>query len=179
MTSEIVIESIDVDYPVSGQDNDSQGFRDNFSAISNALATAASEITVLQTTAAKLNDTNNFLGNIIQNAVTQNVYNYAYSFTGNTVNVMDGNYQIVTLTSNTLNLTNWPEYDTPACVNLRLVINSSDILRTVSITSANSEFIKTTFGGSLTIPANSLAVLDIWSHDTGVNVFVHNVGVFA
>lgn len=39
---------IDADYPVTGEDNDSQGFRDNWAAIKTAFNDASSEITVLQ-----------------------------------------------------------------------------------------------------------------------------------
>ena len=38
MTSAINFSSINASYPVPGIDNDSQGFRDNFSAIANALS---------------------------------------------------------------------------------------------------------------------------------------------
>ena len=47
MTSQIVSATIDENYPIAGQDNDSQGFRDNFSIIKTGLATAASEPTTL------------------------------------------------------------------------------------------------------------------------------------
>ena len=60
MSSQININSINVAYPVAGQDNDSQGFRDNFRSIAVALSTASSEITSLQLTTAKLNSTNDF-----------------------------------------------------------------------------------------------------------------------
>ena len=49
MASNINSDAIDALYPVAGQDNDSQGFRDNFSTIKNSLATAKTEITTLQT----------------------------------------------------------------------------------------------------------------------------------
>lgn len=37
--------NIDINYPVPGQDNDSQGFRDNFFNIREALNTAKDELT--------------------------------------------------------------------------------------------------------------------------------------
>jgi hypothetical protein len=40
--------SIDAQFPVPGQDNDTQGFRNNFGNIKNALDIAASEISDLQ-----------------------------------------------------------------------------------------------------------------------------------
>ena len=42
--------SIDTQFPVPGQDNDTQGFRNNFGNIQNALTAASSEITDLQVT---------------------------------------------------------------------------------------------------------------------------------
>ena len=40
MASTIISATIDGTYPVAGQDNDSQGFRDNFTIIKTGLATA-------------------------------------------------------------------------------------------------------------------------------------------
>lgn len=48
-TSSIVFSTIDERFPAAGQDNDSQGFRDNFAKIKSALSTAQSEITYLNT----------------------------------------------------------------------------------------------------------------------------------
>jgi hypothetical protein len=42
------INQIDVNYPIPGQDNNTQGFRSNFSNLKNALSGAAEEITNLQ-----------------------------------------------------------------------------------------------------------------------------------
>ena len=48
MASSITTTSIDTAYPIAGQDNDSQGFRDNFTNLKTALDTAKSEITDLE-----------------------------------------------------------------------------------------------------------------------------------
>ena len=40
--------TIDTTFPVPGQDNDTQGFRDNFIAVKNGLETAATEISAIQ-----------------------------------------------------------------------------------------------------------------------------------
>lgn len=48
MSSLINPSNIDITYPIAGQDNDTQGFRDNFSSIKNNLLTAATEISLLQ-----------------------------------------------------------------------------------------------------------------------------------
>jgi hypothetical protein len=59
---------IDQNYPVAGVDNDTQGFRDNFDIIKTGLGFAGQEITALQDTTAKVNEENNFFGNVINNA---------------------------------------------------------------------------------------------------------------
>jgi hypothetical protein len=48
MTSSINYSNIDSAYPVAGQDNDSQGFRDNFTNIKTALQTTKTELEDLQ-----------------------------------------------------------------------------------------------------------------------------------
>jgi hypothetical protein len=48
MPSTINPNNIDTTYPIAGQDNDTQGFRDNFRNIKNNLNTARLEITDLQ-----------------------------------------------------------------------------------------------------------------------------------
>ena len=68
MTSQIISETIDGAYPVAGIDNDTQGFRDNFSIIKTGIATAASEITQLQNSTAKLDEENDFNGTTIADA---------------------------------------------------------------------------------------------------------------
>lgn len=50
MTSKIDPTKINIGFPVSNQDNDSQGFRDNFAAIQQALGVANVEISSLQST---------------------------------------------------------------------------------------------------------------------------------
>ena len=54
MASQISYTGIDGDFPVAGQDNDSQGFRDNFTTIKTGLQTAQSEISTLQTQYSKI-----------------------------------------------------------------------------------------------------------------------------
>jgi len=76
MTSNINATPIDETYPVAGQDNDTQGFRDNFNYIKSGLTTAKTEITALQDKTAGINvssitDGGDFNGQIVSNAVTK------------------------------------------------------------------------------------------------------------
>jgi hypothetical protein len=57
MSSNIVPGNIDSSFPVAGQDNSSQGFRDNFTAIKNNFTEARDEIVDLQDNKAST-DTN-------------------------------------------------------------------------------------------------------------------------
>lgn len=114
MTSQIQSDAIDVEFPVAGQDNDSQGFRDNFSVIQNALATANSEITDLQTNAARLDVDNDFNGTVIGNAQTNRLYGTVFNLTTssgtNLIDYEQGELYTVSLTGNhSLRFSNWPE----------------------------------------------------------------------
>lgn len=79
MTSQINPYNIDGAYPVAGQDNNSQGFRTNFTNTSTNLEYAAQEITDLQTNAvlkAALTGTaldNNLNGELLYNAQTKRI----------------------------------------------------------------------------------------------------------
>jgi len=74
MASKINATNINGNYPVAGQDNNSQGFRDNFTGIRNNFSAAADEITDLQNKAVlkrALVDgelSNDFAGAVVENA---------------------------------------------------------------------------------------------------------------
>jgi hypothetical protein len=81
MTSNINPNNIDGAYPVAGQDNNSQGFRDNFTNTSTNFQYAADEITDLQNKAvlkAALTGTtldNNMQGSLLYNAQVNQITN--------------------------------------------------------------------------------------------------------
>ncbi len=56
MTSQINPNNIDGAYPVAGQDNNSQGFRDNFTSTKVNFQYAADEITELQLSLPRLEE---------------------------------------------------------------------------------------------------------------------------
>jgi hypothetical protein len=63
--------SISTVYPVAGQDNDTQGFRDNFTNIKNAFTNASKQFTDINNNAVFIDQTNNLGGSILQNATFQ------------------------------------------------------------------------------------------------------------
>jgi len=74
MTSQINPNNIDGAYPVAGQDNDSQGFRDNFTNTKTNFGFASAEITDLQNKAVlKAALTGSNLDNNMNNTVISNV----------------------------------------------------------------------------------------------------------
>jgi hypothetical protein len=121
MTSQINYASITTTYPVAGIDNDSQGFRDNFTAISAGLAVAKTEITALQTNTMLVADltsnttvVNNMLGSTISNGLFSSFYGVYFDGgsvpTSANINLDNGPVQKFTLSgaNPTLTFTNWP-----------------------------------------------------------------------
>ena len=105
MTSQINYLSINENYPVAGQDNDTQTLRDNFDTIKTSLRYAKEELEILQNTetgAALLSATeNDFNLNVITNAIFKNVREKDHGGLGEgpistdlTVDFQDGSYQI-------------------------------------------------------------------------------------
>ena len=119
--------NINTTYPIAGQDNDTQGFRDNFSNIKNSLTAAATEITDIQNLAAFTNQTSNFQYNIVQNPTLQSYgtlvqNNVLVPVNGaQTIDFTQGNYQKWALTSSTnFTIINWPSSGINAAVKLEL-----------------------------------------------------------
>ena len=87
MTSQIQYANIDATFPIAGQDNNSQGFRDNFTYIKDGLSIASTEITTLQNNGLFVMDSaglplaNNLLGSSITNGYYNEFYPMSYSAT--------------------------------------------------------------------------------------------------
>ena len=138
MTSAINTNGINVNYPVPGVNNSSQGFRDNFSVIRTDLNTAATEITDLQNNAVlktALNGTtlNNDMANtLISNALTRgfraSTYNLGNAISGIvTVNASLGDVQYGTIAGNTtIQFTGWAPSGTQSNVELQLAISNAN-----------------------------------------------------
>ena len=106
MASNIVPGNIDGTYPKAGQDNSSQGFRDNFSEIKNNFTNAKTEIEDLQTNKANLNASSDFTNNEVTRAkfkdTSETVYAHGSVSSGSvTLNHANGHYQTFTITADT------------------------------------------------------------------------------
>ena len=190
MASNINSTDIDPEFPIAGQDNDSQGFRDNFNTIKNSLATAKTEITDLQDSSAKLNATNDFNGNIISEAEfkanTETVYSDDISGSQN-VSFANGSYQIFAIGGGlTLTFSDWPATNKLAKIRLELKRSgSSGGPYTVNFASSGGGTVKTDAnvawsGDSISIAADDDSTfIDFWTTDSGLVVYAHYVGKFS
>jgi hypothetical protein len=200
MASNINDTAVNSDYPIAGVDNDSQGFRDNFSTIKTNFVAAKAEIETLQTTTAKLNVANNFLGNTVSGANLENVTETAYvaSTTVNTsqnINVDSGGYQEFKAGADiTFTLSNWSSV-TAKAGKIRVHVQSDQAAgsatnRTITFASnAGAGTIKTDNGWPT---ANTTAVIgapgadeaskyyafEFTSYDSGANVWAKYLGIF-
>ena len=106
MASNIVPGNISPTFPVAGQDNSSQGFRDNFSAIKQNFSQAKIEIEAMQTNKANLDASSNFTDNEVSRAkfkdTSETVYAHGSVSSGSvTLNHENGHYQTLTITADT------------------------------------------------------------------------------
>ena len=208
MTSAIVYNTITTNYPVAGQDNDSQGFRDNFTAIRAALATAGDEITDLQTNGIDVtNSVNNLQGTTLTNGLynqfsgtflplTQSA-NTVPNYLTMSVDFTLGAVQQFTIkyTGTQINFTNWPVNNTPAGANyhssLKIILKSVDALATRTITFGASlgGAVKKAVGDSVLTQASATAtmtlgqtgltyVLEAWTVDSGQTVFLRTINTY-
>jgi len=136
--STINTNAINVNYPVPGVNNNSQGFRDNFASIVTNLNTAGTEITDLQNKVvvkqALIGTTvNNDMANtLISNASTRSfratTYNLGNALAGTVlVNVSLGDVQYGTVAGNTtINFGSWAPTGTQSNVQLNLSVSNAN-----------------------------------------------------
>lgn len=202
MTSAINYISINENFPVAGQDNDTQVFRDNFDTIKTSLRVAKEELTALQdsdTGAALLSQDNDFKLNKIQNALLQKtreqklVGGVYISESG--INWEQGSYQIWIVNSNVLmafeNFPGDPVYTAEVSpiglgrMTLELY-NSGSEPHTVTFTTSSGTVIKSLgFPGYLSgspvltlTDADNPVIVEVWRHSSEV-IFMRYVGAFA
>lgn len=152
MASNINSIGIDEFFPIAGQDNDSQGFRDNFNIIKNSLSIAKTEITNLQDNSADTTQTNNFNNNVIMNAnllsTTEFVYTVQNATEQTTIYWNNGNYQVIQAGNDILiTLSGWPTdiYGNDGIdrlAKLRLAISGDGNARTITFNDASGRSIR-------------------------------------
>jgi hypothetical protein len=172
--------AIDATYPVAGQDNNSQGFRDNFGTIKTGLGQASTEITAMQNNAAFKNAANDFGQNVLSNAVYKTFYGVAADLgtitTNADISLLTGPLQSVTLATNpTFTFKNWPTSGKYAAVRM-MIFSDGNAVRVPSFSTENAGVIKyatdfptlpgTTTRG-ITVGGESLATVAVTSPGSG------------
>lgn len=136
MTSQINPNNIDGQYPVAGQPNNTQGFRDNFTNIKTNFQTAATEITDLENKGvfkAALTGTtldNNMADNLIYAVKLQDV---SYTYVQQTatagaiaIDYSAGQYQLIAPTANvSLSFTNFPASGSEGVVYVDVLVTNT------------------------------------------------------
>jgi len=147
MTSQINPNNIDGTYPVAGQANNTQGFRDNFTNIKTNFQYAEDEITDLQSKvvvkSALAGGTldNNMADNLIYAVKLQDV---SYTYVQNTatagsiaIDYSAGQYQSISTTGSiSLSFSNWPVSGTAGII--QIAINVTSTAHTLTLPSAVS-----------------------------------------
>lgn len=142
---------INTKFPVPGEDNDSQGFRNNFSNIQNAFATTSAEITNLQIGSVSLSSTNDFGDNVIKRATFQDcaqVTNDLGNITPGsiTIDYSLGSYQYgvayASATNYTFTVANWPPSGKLGTIK-------------IAVSTTSSGAVKIAFGGGISLLATS------------------------
>ena len=135
---------INVNYPVPGVNNNSQGFRDNFASIVTNLNTAATELTDLQNKVVVKQAligtvVNNDMANtLISNASTLSfratTYNLGNSLAGTVlVNASLADVHYGTVSANTtINFGSWPPTGTQSNIQIRLSVSNPNAVITFS-----------------------------------------------
>tara|TARA_B100000902_G_scaffold109697_1_gene111296 strand:+ start:10164 stop:10751 length:588 start_codon:yes stop_codon:yes gene_type:complete len=187
-TSSSNIGTINADYPVAGQDNDSQGFRDNFTKIKAELTNTHADLTALDTNSVKNNDAETDMqGNTIKNVTFLRGTSKFYSGgVLSSAGVRPVSFEIATYHSYTINstgitleLADWPASGKYAEVWLEL--RGRGQADTVTFSTANSGSIKvaTGFAHPATIDDSIHPyIYRFWTIDGGQTVYGEYKGEF-
>jgi len=188
--SDIIFATINENFPIAGQDNDTQTFRDNFDSIKTALSTAKTEITDLQDNIVRTDVDNDLGGNLIQNATFLNnvetvnpAQNFDVGTTTYTLDYANGSYQIVTLASSTFtfDFLGFPEAgEKVGKITLEMYSDTSTTV-TFSISGSGATAIKknSSYPGTLTVASSTNPVIvEIWRHSED-NFYINYLGTFA
>jgi hypothetical protein len=187
MTSSINPNNIDGTYPIAGQDNDSQGFRDNFTNIKNNFTFAYDELTDLQSKAVlKSALTGGSINNDMAYAQlispqllksVETVNNLGTKTGSFTISWADAHFQYYTTSGNTtLAFSNWPT--SAYYTKLRLQITTDTTNRTVTFPAAVSvglSDIQGAAGQVVTLPTAGVYLFELTTLDNGSTITIQDL----
>jgi hypothetical protein len=187
MASNINQNNIDGAYPVAGQDNDSQGFRDNFTNTKTNFGYAAAEITDLQNkavlkaalTGGTLN--NNMAGSLLSNAQLQDMSEtkVALGTTSGTVTIdysAGPYYSLTTSGSVSLSFTNFSTAGTVSRVRVQITVtNLAYTLTLPAAVSVNIYNIQGIDSNVITFNATGVYEYEFETSDNGTTITVFDL----
>ena len=202
MASNIISETIDGEYPVAGVDNDSQGFRDNFTIIKDNFAIAANEITDLQDNAARTDTDTTFDNNTISivnlKQSTQEYYDATNPGIGvdSPVSFNSGHHVAIEIQGNlTLTFTDFPVTDPAQYAEMRVQLysdggaahavtfggaTSNNLVDSDSSWTGRTLYLTDTLqSGGTILPTDSSVIVKAFTFDGGVNIHFKYEGTFA
>jgi hypothetical protein len=173
---------INKNFPVPGEDNDSQGFRNNFSNIQSALATASAEITNLQIGSVSLSGTNDFGDNVIKRATFQDcsqVTNDLGTLTPGAISVdyTQGGYQYGVANASSTNYTftviNWPPSGKLGTIRIGVITTSSGAVKVAF--GGGVSVLSTTTTLPVTYTQTTPIVWELFSADGGASILARQL----
>lgn len=183
MASQINQNSINAAYPVAGQDNSSQGFRDNFTAIQNNFGFAYEEISSLQANAVIRNQNNDLGGNTtISNGVFRSSRETIFdigSVSGNIpLQYSNGSYQTITLTGSTVLTFNGFSVASGQQTRFRLQVTITNTAHTLAIppaVSINKDTISGIAGNTIYFQDPGVYVFEFSTNDGGTSYIISDL----
>jgi len=183
MASNIVPGNIDATYPKAGQDNSSQGFRDNFNSIKNNFTEAKSEIETMQSNKANLDAANDFSGNTITDAEFKDNSETVYAFGSRADTISldheNGHYQTVTTTGSiTLEFLNLPANNKLGRIILDVTVASTAHTITIPTAVLVAGNVSGGDGSSntITVPTSGRYLYEFLTPDNGTTILMHQLG---
>ena len=184
MPSQINYTSIDATFPIAGQNNSSQGFRDNFANIRTNLLTAYTEISNLQANSIVIGGTNDLTGTNINNAIINGgrelEYNFGSVSGAQTVDYNNGTYQIITLGGSTVvtNIVNWPAASEGTRAKMIIEVDVPNVASTFTFpdtVNLNMETIAGASGHTVTFQNIGVFAFELSSNDGGANMSISDL----
>lgn len=201
MASNIISETIDEKFPVAGEDNDTQGFRDNFNIIKQNFSNANAEISDLQEKTvlkAPLEGESTVVNNFNNNSIsvvnllqsTKEANSSLVPDSNRPVSFQNGHYFVIDNVSDDIVLTfeDWPLVDQYAEITIQLKGNGS-AAHTVTLasnyasgaisnlyTDGNSNWTGTSI--DVSVVTTTAKIVKAWTTNQGADVYLQFIGEF-
>ena len=193
MTSNINFAAINENFPVAGQDNDTQVFRDNFDTIKTNFSAAKTEIQDLQDNTARTDQDSDFHYNVATSIILQDAYlrkkDYGSAITATTqeISFKQALYHVIRFGNNcAVSFIEFPTADVDvdglgSIGKATLEIYGDGNNRTLTFTTTGVTVFKKSAGfpGSLVVSSTSNPIIiEVWQHSSNT-IFLNYLGQFS